>query len=387
MSHTRSLLLYALLLPLAACGFDPAKIAPHALYADDGARVVVPGPVAFAVVGNTAGDVATDDVLASLSARIPGDPPLSFLALLGGMVDTSSNAAWKAFDVSTDGLLTRPGSDAIGSLPAVPVAGAGEGRGDEGYRGLAAAFPGIGADIGLGRVATWYSFDLQSAETTWRIFVLDAAKARLASRWNEQIAWLDEVADGDYDGALVFMHDAPLSLAGPLPSGSPAEAPTELLDTLLADIDDTKVKAVFFAGPSATQVISPEGEYGTLHVGAGGGGSPLVDLWREAPKPPEGEDPLSLESSFDGTLVGALNAWSSAVEIDPKLVDMARGKGDFEGVPRRVSASAVPTWGWWEVQVDGPALALRLHLYQPGGGFAPSWSGRTTLGEPWKTVP
>ncbi len=375
------------LLILAGCGLDPAKIAPHALYADDGARVVHPGPVSFAVVGNTAGDAMTESVLADLEARAASEPKLAFLALLGGVVDASTNASWKAFDAAYSGLLAKPDATGGAQLPAVPVAGAGEGRGDANYLGLSAAFPGLGADIGLSRVASWYSFDLVSGETVWRVFVLDAAKERLASRWTEQLGWLETAAEGEYDGAMVFVHDAPFSLAGGLPSGAAADAPTELLDTLIADIDDTKVKAVFFAGPSATQVLSPEGEYGTLHIGAGGGGAPLSDVWREAPQPPEGEDPLTLEPSFDGTLVDALNRWGNAGELDAKAVDMARGKGEFEGAPRRVQSGLVPTWGWWEVQVDGPALSLRLHLYQPDGSFASSWSGRTRLGEPWATVP
>ncbi len=382
---TQRALIVSFALLLSACGLDPAKVAPHALYADDGARVVHPGELRFAVVGNTAGDAMTDAVLADLSTRMGAEPKLSFLALAGDVVDGSSNASWKGFDVAFGGLVAKPEGGA--GVPAVPVAGDGEGRGDPNYLGLAAAFPGLGADIGLGRVASWYAFDVVSAETTWRIFVLDGAKERLGSRWNEQLGWLGEVADGEYDGALVFLSQAPLSLAGPLPDGAWAEAPSELIDTLVADIDDTKLKAVFFASAPASQVLAPDGEYGALLIGAGGGGSPLQDLWRESPKPAEGNDPLTLESSFDGTLGAALNRWADGGTLDDKVVDMARGKGEFEGAPRRVQAAAVPTWGWWEATLDGPALSLRLHLYQPDGSFADAWSGRTRLGEAWRTVP
>jgi len=369
----------------AGCGLDPAKIAPHALLQDDGGKAVFPGAVRFAVVGNTAGDEMTEDVLASIQASKDGTPPLSFLALAGGLVPSSSNAGWKAMNEAFSDLLAPAGGGS--GLPALPAAGDGEGRGDPNYAGMAAAFPGFGADIGLNRVASWYSVDLVSAEVTWRVFVLDAAKSRLGSRWNEELGWLKTASEGDYDGAIVLLYAPTWSLAGPAPTGTIAEAPGELLDTLVAQIDDTKVKAVFYGGDPASQVVAPEGEWGTLHVGAGGGGSALADLWREAPDPPAGEDPLTLEPGFDGTLVAALNAWSSATDMNPKLVDMARGRADFEGAPRRVSAEAVPTWGWWEVTVDGPALDLRLHLYQPDGTLAPSWHGSTKLNEAWKTIP
>lgn len=371
---------------LPARALDPAKVAPHAIFAEDGARVEFPGPVSFAVVGNTAGKGQAEGVVGSIAARASS---LSFVALLGGQVPASKPGPWKAFDAAFSSLLATPGVEAQGKLPAMPVAGAGEGSGDPTYQGWGAAFPGVGADIGLNRVASWYAFDLVSGETTWRVFVLDAGRSRIGSRWNEQLAWLESAAsEGDFDGALVFMHDAPYSLAGANPDGARAEAPGALLDALDAHIDETRLKAVFFAGPAVTQVLTPDNEYGALQVGAGGGGAPVQDLWREAPDPKEGtREPLTLETSFDATIVLALNRWSEAVALDDKLVDAARGKGDFEGRPRRVSAKAVPTWGWYEVTVDGPALAIRLHLYQPDGSFAPTWKATSEIGQPWATLP
>lgn len=384
----RSSALYTLLAAFGlstGCGLDPGKVAPHALLQDDGGKAVFPGPVRFAVVGNTAGDEMTGTILESIQAAREGEVPLSFVALAGGLVTSSTSASWKAMDQAYSGLLEPQGGG--GGLPALPAAGDGEGRGDPNYAGMAAAFPGFGADIGLNRVASWYYVDLVSGAATWRIFVLDAARARLGSRWNEEIGWLKTASEGDYDGAMVLLSAPTWSLAGPAPTGAIAEGPGELLDTLVAKIDDTRVKVVFYGGDPASQVVAPEGEWGTLHIDAGGGGSAPVDLWREAPDPPQGEEPLTLESSFDSTLVAALNAWSGATDMNPKLVDMARGRGAFEGVPRRVSADAVPTWGWWEVTVDGPALDIHLHLYQPDGTVTPTWHGTTKLGEAWSTVP
>ena len=383
MRPIRSLSLLAPLFTLAACGLDPSKIAAHTLLADDGARLERTDSVQFAVVGNPAGE-GTPALVSDLSNHLGGDEGLDFVVLMGGVVDSSSNRAWKQFSRTFEGVLAGPSAE--GGVPAVPVAGAGEGNGDDVYRGWGAAFPGVGQDIGLNRVASWYDFDLVTDGKTWRFLVMDANRARLKSRWGEQLNWMKTAVEGEYDGLIVLFYDAPYSLAGATVTSQRASAPGDLLDALDAQIDETKLKAVFFAGPPANQVLAPDGPYGALYIGAGAGGVPLADLHREDPEDGAGE-PLTLESSYDGTMVETVGKWSQAGLIEEKVVNEARALGEFEGRPRIVRGEAVPTTGWWEVKLNGTALSVQLHLVQPDGSYAPSWQGVTRLGGPWTTVP
>lgn len=380
---TLTLLSLTSLLTLPACGLDPAKIAGHTLLADDGKRIEVDGGVQFAVVGNTTGDAA-EALVADLSTRVNGANGLDFVVLMGGQVDASTSRAWKRFDRSFEGVLAAPNRE--GGVPAVPVAGAGEGVGDETYRGWGAAFPGVGQDIGYNRVASWYYFDVVTGGKTWRFLVMDADRARLKSRWAEQLGWLEGAITGEFDGLITLFYQPTYSLAGGDVNSDRSPAPAEILDTIDDKVDQTKLKAVFFAGPNANQVLAPGGLYGPLYVGAGAGGASPVDLHREDPNDGGGET-LILESSFDGTLVESVGKWNQAGLIDEKVVNQARGLNEFEGRPRIIKGSAVPTTGWWEIKISGDALSMRLHMVQPDGSFAETWQGVTRLGAPWVTVP
>ena len=378
-----ALLPLATLLTLSACGLDPAKVAAHTLLADDGATVEAEDGVQFAVIGNTTGD-ATEALVADLATRTAGSDRLDFVVLMGGQVSASTTRAWKSFNKTFEGVLAGPGVE--GGLPAVPVAGQGEGTGDEIYRGWGAAFPGVGQDIGYNRLASWYYFDIKTGDQTWRFLVMDADRARLKSRWSEQLGWLQGAIDGDYDGLITLFYDPAYSLAGATVNSSRAAAPAEILDFLDEKIEQTRLKAVFFAGPGANQVLAPGGLYGPLFIGAGAGGGTPEDLHREDPNDSGGET-LILESSYDGTMVESVNKWSQAGLIEEKVVNEARGLNEFDGRPRVIKGASVPTTGWWEVKINGTALSVRLHMVQPDGTYAETWQGVTRLGAPWITVP
>ena len=64
----------------------------------------------------------------------------------------------------------------------IVVAGDRDGTGDNRYEGLGATFPGLGVDIGVNRVATWYSFDVRTDGLVWRFrYPVDPAIAVVAA--------------------------------------------------------------------------------------------------------------------------------------------------------------------------------------------------------------
>ena len=220
--------LAALLVTLAAAA-PPAlagakdKIADHDLLAKEGGAVSAPGPVTFAVLGNTRaavpaldrvgggvyhGDAVLQSIVSDVAADV-GDSGPSFAVLLGDVVRAGTEKSGKGFDASFAPLLlgaTAPEGDPP-RLRTVPVAGDREAEGDPRYETFGSAFPGVGEDIGHNRVGTWYHFDVTAAGTRWRFVVLDSGKERLGSRWTEQLAWIQEASKGDFDYALVFMHE------------------------------------------------------------------------------------------------------------------------------------------------------------------------------------
>ena len=181
MRSNSTLLLPALLLGLVA-GSGEAVAAPKAsaiptqdIYADNGEVKTVTGAVHFAVVGDTRDAIAADKVngrfsidgaeqaiVADLMARVD-EYRLKFAVLLGNMVTTSSTGEWKNFNRDWQGALAGSQlSEAGGTrLKSLPVCGTSDRTGDEWLTGFGAAFPGVGADIGANRVASWYSVDIR----------------------------------------------------------------------------------------------------------------------------------------------------------------------------------------------------------------------------------
>ena len=202
-----------------------------------------------------------------------------FLVHMGDGVRASTIAEWNGFDRRMEGLILRgagdeevePGADGI---PGVPVAGDREAAGDKRFHGLEGAWPGVGAEIGYNRVATWSQFDLSTAGHTWRVLVLDSGKARLGSRWNEQRNWIKRVVKGEYDGLIVFMHDPVFDLGSREDAMNVGGGPIELLELIDDETGMMKVPLVFGGGSHVSQALLPDGPFGTAHLGAGGAGPP-----------------------------------------------------------------------------------------------------------------
>ena len=358
---------------LTGCiGLNVNAVPTQDIYADDGDTRDAGGRVEFAVLGDVRpaipgeqakGRVTTPEtesiVVRDISAAVQ-DESVDFVVLLGDLVTSSSTGEWKAF--SKDWSLVLSGSELpeTGTLRTrvVPVAGNHDRIGDERLAGFGAAFPGVGKDIGYGRVASWYTFDLAVGKATWRMIVLDSSKDTLGSRWGEQIAWIPKALEGDYDGLLVFMHHPRWTLAKgvePDQSGAPSE--------LLSAVDDaTKIgalKAVFAGHAHTNEVYLPGGKYGEMYVVAGGGGSPAdtVKRWGRV-----GQEDLKLEPIFDLALMKEFDRWVEPKAISEALQDKAKGAGDWKGFDAEIDAAAMPVQGWWNVALVGDDMELQFRM-------------------------
>ncbi len=387
-----------LVLPLAflllgACGLDPSKIASHRLFVTDSTEFDADGAIQFAVLGNTRGmhpvldgsalghgDVThamVGDVIASVATGGP-----KFAVFTGDLVRSSSNAEWSAFDEQFVGLLDGASTPVAPTkrIPAIAVAGDRDGAGDAGYRGLDGSFPGTGASIGHGRIATWSKFDVRTKDARWRFVVLDSAKKTMGSRWREQLAWIPGAVVGQFAGIVVLVHDPAVSLAG---SRGGSEATKELLAVLERTAPMDSVKAVVFAGPAASQAILPEGKFGAIHIGAGGGGAPADDLHRVG----TGPSPARLVPGLDNVLQAGLRTWGGAKEIPARAIERATSTGAFKGTPGVYDAGNYPTYGWWKGGLDGETLSMAWRRWQPDGTFKTVWTATYTRKTGWTGSP
>lgn len=389
-----------------------ARIQGHALYADDGAKVETTEPVHFAVVGNVRPALPLDKAAGRTGPAMPdavvkdiaAHKELDAVVLLGDVVTSGSIQAWRAFDRRFAGLLQKvkvtkapppapeehldlqgvvtvgapppePTVTAIGDgRPAVPVAGDREARGDPRFKNWNAAFPNIGRFIGYNRVASWYRFDVVSTSSggqrfIWRFVVLDSGKARLGSRWKEQLNWIPTAVAGDYDAMVLLMHDSVIDLAGKKLEMNPDGAPAELVSAVDDAIGMLKLRAVFTAGHDASEAFLPDGPYGELYVVAGGGGAPTEDLRRWGPLDQAGRDQdIHLESSFDLALLDAVDRWNRIAPLPESVLDEAKAMGSFKGFTGTYDGTQIPTTGWWKVSLDGPRMDVDFYLRRPADG-------------------
>ena len=389
---------------------DPGKIAPHGLFADDGERVEQAPPVVLAAVGNVCGP-GSDAIVADIRAAAAGERGPDTLALLGGFTCGKGDGGWKAFEARFGPLLVPPGPrpppvvpqpegevDEAGEpvapppppprpsgLRAIPVAGPSESAGDSLYTGLGAAFPGVGQEIGYNRVATWYAFDLAVGDADWRVVVLDSNQAALGSRWSEQSRWLEGVLDGEFDSMIALFYDSPYDLAGLKPSASPSGTGGELLTQILDRLEAGKLRLVLTAGSATSQATLPEGVYGPLQIVAGGGGSPAEDLSRWAAGA-EGTEPLRLDAVMDDAIMRAFDRADDRDPLSEKARDAVKSTGSFEGSPGVYPAKVVPTWGWWMVSIDGPAVSVTWRELLPEGNVESSWQAFDLGTGGWRVV-
>ncbi len=389
-------------LSLLACSLHPDKIPDHELFSDDAAALVSnQDELSFAVVGNVRAAIpgldrlargVPDDAAPTRTVRALSDMAnrreIGFVALMGDTVRWASDDEWAAFDKAFANTLsgqTQPDAEGY-RIPVIPVVGDREIAGDKDLVGMEGAYPGYGADIGYGRVASWSSFDVEVGEGTWRFVVLDTNKKKLGSRWREQIGWIPRAVRGSYDHLLVFMHHSRVTLARGADM-NPDGVPQELIDEVEQHAPLLKLRAVFSAGAHASELYLPEGRLGVGYITAGGGGAPAQELERWGNGEPSGIQDLSsvqLEARYDLALQQLVARRAQAEDWPDSVLDKAQAMGEWEGFTGAYDPAYLPTYGLWTATLAGPDLRLGwVELLQDGTReerFHVNWID----GEGWK---
>jgi len=380
----------------------PDKVTNHPILADDGDVLRASDPLVFALIGNTRDPLTGPDVAAGKSihkgtrtaivadiaqeARHDDGPALMWM--LGDHVRKSAGGEWKAMDKRLAAILEGappPKGEEVKQLRALPLAGDHEGMGDDRYFGFGDAFPGVGADIGFGRVASWYHFDLQTGDVTWRFMVVDPRQEALGSRWTEQIGWIERTTkDPRFDYLVVVMHDPLYDLGGRTPAMNKGGGPQELIEHIEDAIGVQRLRAVISAGHHTNQVLMPDGPRGALHLGAGGAGPVQDDLKRWAAADAAGKAAeVNLEPIFDLALLDQMDRHHRDVGLPEVAIDEAKARGSFDGFTAAYNARHFPVAGWWSMKVDGAVMVLDFHFRKPDGTFATIYRTQHQPGVGW----
>ena len=367
-----------------ALALDTKKIPNQEIYLDDRGIKSFSTSVQFAVLGDTRPAVAgegeatkrvttsktTEQIVADLSGTIRAGRT-EFIVLLGNLVPSSSVAAWKQFSQAWSLVLSGSEPPEGGQLRVrtLPVVGSTDGIQDDRYFGFGAAFPGVGADIGFNRVATWYHVDLDVSGHTWRLVSVDSNKPTMGSRWDEQMAYIEAAfsADqGEYDSVLVFVHHPLITLAAGQ-SSNEGGATSELLSQIDGATKVGAIKAVFSSHSHAGEVYLPRGKFGELYVNAGGGGAPADNLARWGHAEAGGFPDVKLETTFDFALLRELEKQAAERKCSPAAIDHAKSTESWKGFPGEYEAGCFPVQGWWDVTLTGEKLSLSWRQVQPDG--------------------
>ncbi len=367
-----------------AYALDAKKLPGQDIFLDDGQSKKYTDTVEFAVVGNVrpakpgeaeaskrvAAKGVTDALVRDISATVQ-EGRTEFVVLLGNLVPTSSIATWKAFTRQWVSLIsgTEPPEGPMRTR-VLPVAGEDDGAGDDRYTGLGGAFPGLGADIGFNRVATWYHVDLEVGGHTWRLLTVDSNKTTLGSRWEEQLAFVEKVVKDDdaYDSLLVFTYHPLITLAVGQ-KANVGEGTSELLDLVEAESPVGALKAVFSGGSTANEVYLPRGKFGELYVVAGGGGAPADTIERWGHAEAGGFPDVKLETTYDFALLREFERQAELRKCSTVAMDHAKSVESWKGFPGAYEASCMPTQGWWDVALTGERMELNYRQVQPDLSF------------------
>lgn len=333
-------------------------------YATSGQRIPVDDSITFTVVGNTQAGIlpvklsSGEDVSDIVFSNMATDDT-DFVVLMGDLVRSGSRGGYKRF--------LRQAAPIV-QQPVITVVGENEGRGDPRLENWAAVFPEGGEDIGHNRVGSWKWFDLRSGGHIFRFVVLDTNRDALGSRWNEQISWLPRALEGNFDSLFIFQHASLLELGGMDPEMNQDGIPRALMDIIEAEVDINKIRAVFSAATASSFVMRPDGPYGTVYIGAGGGGAPSDDLsrWYSAEAAQVDAD-VSLEPMFDVAVLRAMDRWSDDHPIPENVLDQAHASGVYDGFRGVVSGKHFPTYGWFSVQLNGAEISVTFHHILPDG--------------------
>lgn len=377
------------------------------LCARDKDQIKKPGVIRIAISGNTRNRSALEMIVPSgayhkgsrteLFNHIKKQSP-DCVVLLGDSVPSGSKASYaKESKLWTEQLgaegpkveletLKVPRTRSGGLLPLV---GDKEMVSDPMLLNWGSTFPALGPDIGHNRVASWYSVDLVSKGVIWKAVFLNSSKAQLGSRWQEQLDWLDELLGegSDFEGMLLFFHDGAVNLANPKASTS-NPASQELIETIETYLPMMKLNVVFFAGGYANQAILPNGTFGTLHIGAGGGGAIAQDLFisHSPGKAKTTEEKLTLEPVFAQYLLKQLRSWNSQSALPENIYQRAYGLGSYEGFDQAFDKKHFPIKGYWELQLQGKNINLIYHQQLPNNEFHKSYQIGLTDQEGWSSI-
>ena len=355
------------------CGVDGAEIQANEFH--------------IGIVGNTRPmDVKTDPVAGRIGPtkgvtanilRNIKKESVDCVVFAGDMVKNGSKKEWKKFQKQQ---LTL-----IDGIPVQPVIGDYESIKDDKYLNTELVFPDMGTDIGYNRVGSWSYFDVVTEDTTWRLLFLDANKDALTSRWNEQLLWLDEAVAGNFDGMFVFMHEPWYNLAGSNPQMNRKGYPEELISHLENSVDMMKIRGVFFGGGHANQVMLPNGPYGLVHIGAGGGGAPSEDLYLWRPGHEMGTvDDVKLEEQYVKSILEQVERWHGQSPLSASALDKAFNTGTYEGFPGLIDGTEFPVHGWWELSLKGAQSRVIYHHYYQNESLDEIYELRYTEKRGWK---
>ncbi len=390
----------AFFLACSGCALKSGPVEPHQLYADDNQVLESEDVVRFAVVGNSRDGIPWGDRGKGLSrhkdagARVAADlekqvigGKLDFVVLLGDEVRWSTASEWSRFGVrhaeSLDSTHLPTGEHA--RVPSLVVAGDRDFVLDGSLARLEDSFPGLGAEIGFNRVASWYTFDLKAGEHTWRFMTLDSNKDAMGSRWDEQDAWIPRAANGDYDHLLMFMHHPRLTLAVGEEMNKD-NVPRGLIDAVEQHTGILKLRTVFAGGSHTSEVFLPEGVIGTAYVVAGGGGEVASDLERWGDGSPAGYEDIQLEPLFDLALQNLLVERGERSEVPQKAVDRARAEGEWEGFTAAYDAGVMPLSGYWIVELEDGAIRMRWRNVNEEGEGTEPYRLSYVRGPGWKSA-